>query len=517
MKRIFHGRAFPAFAGAISLLVCPGGVAEGQRNAKFDSSEARKLVERAVISMGGEANLRALKTIRAVGRGYTNRMADADDPKGPYPAETFQEEELRDPVNVQMHRETMAWLVTGEQTNTKTTYSGGASFTTRVFDGKLYPGKLQESKNDWFLLSPEGALIAALGAIDLREEPDSKLNSAPVHVVSFHWHDVPVRLFLNAYNGYLAASEIVTADPYGIATSFWGDVHWRMTYANWELEPGGLHYPLNWARARNGQFDHVLFINRLELNPAVLQEAFVIPQQVVAGPHALYADQLPFGTADRPIQELEPGIVQIPGNWYVTLVRQPDGVVILEAPISAGYSRCVLEEAAKRFPGVPVKAVISSTSSWWHIAGVRQYVAAGIPVYALDQNLDLLQEAVAAQHTIYPDDLAREPKAPVWRIVSARTVIGKGPNRLEIIPARPSTSQMLVTYFPEHHLLYTAELAQPLGPGGSFLFPQDLASVLQIIAEGNLKVDTIIGMHMSPTPLTKLSAAVNAAIRGKTD
>ena len=31
-------------------------------------------------------------------------------------------------------------------------------------------------------------------------------------------------------------------------------------------------------------------------------------------------------------------IVHIPGAWNVTLVRQTDGIVVVEAPISSGYS-----------------------------------------------------------------------------------------------------------------------------------------------------------------------------------
>jgi hypothetical protein len=159
--------------------------------------------------------------------------------------------------------------------------------------------------------------------------------------------------------------------------------------------------------------------------------------------------------------------------------------------------------------------VISSTNFWWQFAGIREYVARGIPVYVLDQNYELLKQAVAAPHTQYPDDLARASRLPKWQIVSKKRVLGEGPNRLELIPARENTGQDLVTYFPGHDLLYTTGLAQPLGPDSSFLYPHDLSSVLDAIRDNRLKVNTLIGMHMGPTSLDKLSKAVQDAIGDK--
>jgi len=60
----------------------------------------------------------------------------------------------------------------------------------------------------------------------------------------------------------------------------------------------------------------------------------------------------------------------ITGNtgFNAVYVRQDDGLVIIDAPISAGYSRRVLDEAARRFPGMKVKALITSTS-WGPLIG----------------------------------------------------------------------------------------------------------------------------------------------------
>jgi hypothetical protein len=130
-----------------------------------------------------------------------------------------------------------------------------------------------------------------------------------------------------------------------------------MAYAFWELEPGGLHYPLSWFETWNGKLHRVVVTvtDKVELNPSLPADAFAISEEILKAPGAMVVDALPLGRPDQPSQELAPGIVQLPGSWYVTLVRQTDGIVVIEAPISPGYTIKVLKEAARRFPGLPVK------------------------------------------------------------------------------------------------------------------------------------------------------------------
>ena len=225
--------------------------------------------------------------------------------------------------------------------------------------------------------------------------------------------------------------------------------------------------------------------------------------------HQALADDLALGQAvarapdpSRPSEEIYPGIVQIPGSWYVTLVRQDDGVVVLDAPISAGYSRRVLEEAARRFPGVPVKAVVASTGFYWHIAGLREYAALGIPVYVRDRNESIVRQLLAAPHTLMPDRLALHPRAPIIHPVSSCVRIGEGRNAIELMPVRRGEQAMVMSWIPQANLLHTAEMVQPLGPGGALLLPESLYEIARSVQEAGIPTQglRIIGMHMSPTP-----------------
>src|SRR5581483_10466963 len=65
--------------------------------------------------------------------------------------------------------------------------------------------------------------------------------------------------------------------------------------------------------------------------------------------------------------KLAEGIDLYRGSWNTTIVRQPDGVVILETPISGTFTQGIFEEAQKKYPGAKIQAVLSSSDSWPHV------------------------------------------------------------------------------------------------------------------------------------------------------
>ena len=75
-------------------------------------------------------------------------------------------------------------------------------------------------------------------------------------------------------------------------------------------------------------------------------------------------------------------------------------MAVIRAPISSGYSAEVLAEAARRFPRLPVKAVISTSDAWPHFAGVREYAALGIPIYTLDLNRPAVMRSIDTPHLL---------------------------------------------------------------------------------------------------------------------
>jgi len=193
------------------------------------------------------------------------------------------------------------------------------------------------------------------------------------------------------------------------------------------------------------------------------------------------------------------------------LIRQENGIVILEAPMSSGYSAKVMQLAQSKFPGVPVNAVITTSDSWPHIGGVREYVARGIPVYVLDRTVPLISRFLQAPRTEYPDTLAKAPRAADLRPVSAKTVLGSGPNRMELYPIHGETSErQMMVYFPEHKLLYGSDPFQQT-EDGKFFYPQTVYELQSAVEREHLSVERFFMMHVGPNPWSEAVKTVQDA------
>jgi glyoxylase-like metal-dependent hydrolase (beta-lactamase superfamily II) len=180
----------------------------------------------------------------------------------------------------------------------------------------------------------------------------------------------------------------------------------------------------------------------------------------------------------------------------MTLVKQPDGVVIFEAHISGQYLLQVIDEAHRRWPGAPIKAIVMSSDPWAHVGGVREAIALGIPIYAPAASVPFLARLATTPHTLEPDQLAKQRNAPKFRPVAAKTTIGTGENRIELYPVGgPYGERMLMAYFPDSKLLYGADLVFPnrviTGQPGNGYFETSLVDLRAAVAREHLAVDTL--------------------------
>jgi hypothetical protein len=290
----------------------------------------------------------------------------------------------------------------------------------------------------------------------------------------------------------------------------WGDVAIRTLFATWSLDPGGVRYPRQWSKEMNGQPYSTYIVNELKFNPTVNEEDFAIPEDVRQASIVLARDldEIPVGGSSRPPIEIAPGVEYMVAGFSATEIRQSDGIVILEAVVSSGYSAKIIEDAQKRFPGLPIKAVVTTSDSWPHIGGIREYVARGIPIYALDLNRPILTRMIAAPHKLHPDPLARTPRAPKFTFVSQRTMLGAGENRIEMIPFRTATGErQMMVYFPGQKLVYTSDLFA-FRRDGSMYLPQFAKEAADAITRENLDATRIYGLHYNPIPFQQLRDAI---------
>ena len=467
--------------------------------------------------MGGEA-LRDLQGLRLEGMGHEFSIEQSERPGGPWITQYRDVSELRDTQNNRLRRSTRTTSALAGWGAARTTlYADGVAALVRGDQQIPYPPVWMHGLEYDLAVAPEAVLLRALAAPDLRAEADVMTQGVPHHVVAFtdttaSGLALPVRLFLNAHTDLPTAVEVARRPVFDI----WGEVPYRTVYSLWFLEPGGLRYPHQWDTTLDGTPLSGFTISSLTLNPPTPPDSFAIGEEIRAGYAALYERpgfvDTPLGRPDRPASEIAPGIVEVPGAWDVAFVRQDDGLVILEAPISSAYSEKVLDEAETRFPGVPIKAVVTTSDAWPHFGGLRTYVARGIPVYALDLNVPLLEKLVEASYADRPDLLEQARRAPDFRPVTDRTVLGEGANRIELYPVRGEGSErMMMAYFPEHRLLYGSDLVQPM-PDGSFFFIQYPSELADAVRREGLEVEHVFAFHDGVRPWANVLDAVEEAV-----
>jgi hypothetical protein len=485
-----------------------------------DAPTARRELTAAIAAMGGEQVLASVHTLELRAVGHRNMLEQSLRPDGPWWQDYFQLDEIRDFTDrservAQRHRgySSAQWWLQQDGWDGSPTYvvSNGVVATDQNGTYASYANYYLQAAQEDLAFDPVPLLHTALAAPDLHVEPDVIFHGTRHAVVAFSWTGYPVQVYLNTYTHLPESVQWTAPHPYDVFWNPWGDVTTRIVYGMWSLEPNGLRYPRQSSIERDGLPDSDISITSLTVNPAVDPKLLSIPANVQQAARARKhtIDQIPLGIPGRPAAEIAPGIVHIPGAWNVNLICQEDGIVVLAGPVSSSYSVKVLAEAHRRFPKLPVKAVITTSDSWPHIGGLREYVARGIPIYALDRDAPILERLFKAPHRLGPDDLQSHPRAPRWRLFATDTRLGTGPNRLELLPYRTETGErQTMVYFPEYRLLYTSDLFAP-DQGDKWFTPEYLLEVKEAVAREHLAVADTFGMHYDVTPWKAVTTALH--------
>jgi hypothetical protein len=280
----------------------------------------------------------------------------------------------------------------------------------------------------------------------------------------------------------------------------------RTLYVDWNVLPSGAYWPMQQKTFLNGEPLRDVSLSSATFDTAAApRDSFVVSDSArlqYATNSKTNFSRFRLGARGEP-SELKPGMVRVPDQWMQTLVRQPDGIVVFEAHISAQYLHDVIGEAHKRWPGAPIKALVMSSDPWAHIGGVREAIALGIPIYVNAGSIPFLTGLAKSPHRLEPDALARNPRAPRFIPVSAKTVIGQGENRIELYPVGgPYAERMLMAYFPGHKLLYGADLVFPNrgadGKPTKGFFETSAVDLRRAVAREGLAVDSLFCVQNYP-------------------
>lgn len=478
----------------------------------------RACLDTAIEAMGGRARLESVSHIEWQGLGHTLLMEQSYRQE-PFLASYQRYHEWLDFAGARVRSEqTLTWPQAGGTSPTDTTSTlvmtpQGGDYRSGTQNLPL-PGSARAILDERLQQEPVRLLLTADRAAHLRYDKPQMLHGALHTSLTFDVDGRTWQLLLDPVTHLPDALQRTrTFDDFWYA---WGDVSEQIDYDNWILV-NGIHYPSTRIEERNGKVWRSTQVLTVSVDGATAAGTFDTA-------HARPADETGGSRWEHPFDGthpvvLAPGVDLYPGAWNTALIKQDDGVVVLESPISAVYTAGLLDMAKQRYPGLPIKAVLTTSDSWPHAAGVREAVARHLPVYALDLNLPLLQRLVDAPHRIHPDDLQRQPAAPQWHIVAGRTVIGTGAQRIELYPLRGAdTGRQYMVYFPASKLLYASDTLVLDPKSGALYQPELMAEVAQAVDRAHLEVRTVFAMHQGPTPwkqvLAQLEAASQKPIKG---
>ena len=474
-------------------------------------------VDLAIDAMGGAKALRALANVRLdIVQGTL--LTEQSYRQAPFLTAYYRSSEIIDFSNRRMFQSDKGlWpeadpdLASAEVDSVVVSTPDGAVVKTGGADA---PGPL--SRADATLaaldLGPERILLTAAAAGDLHFEPAEGLRSTPHTVVAFHWRGLLIKVLLNRYNHLPDAVE--TTRTFKDFWSAWGDVQQRIYLDNWKLV-GAVVYPTNRIEERNGVLWRTSQVLQADFNIPVDEKDFAMNPEAMATSAKSLGYNLAFD--DQHAVELAPGMDLYQGAWNVTLVKQDKGVLVLEAPISPTFTAGVLEKARRAYPGQPILAVLSTSDSWPHVAGVREAVAQRLPVYILDLNRPLLERMVNAPHRLEPDREQAHPALGQWREVSGRTEVGEGTNRAIVYPLRgASTERQYMVYFPEHRLLYASDTLVMDSDLKKIYSPELTLEVVRAVAREHLEVDTVYAMHQAPVSWSVVTKVLGEASEQRT-
>jgi len=486
--------AAPAMSLAISV-----------RSALRPAPSAREIVLASAEAVGGVDGLRSIRAVRVeeVGTEYLISTATRRDVPPRMISQTVAT--LRSAPDSTIRRTLVQMLPMrpGALASSTIVNRGAAA----VLRGKaLVPASAfdLETSTEELLLSPERVLLTALDAKDLRLERDTTIGDIRDHVVSLGVEAARVRLFVDAASGFPTRVELVRAYPSSVFWAMWGDLTLVTTWSAWALEQGGVWYPRQRSVSLNGVPFREYVVSSLDLAALPAPDSVAIPDSVRAAFVSGASNQRSLAARGAlptlSPSPIAPNAVLYQGGYQSSAVRQSDGVVIIEAPESAAKSKAVLADVAARWPGVRVKAVVTTSPMWMHIGGLREYAARGIPIYALDVNVPVVRALLSARHAQAPDSLARVNVTPVVRSISRVTTIGDGEDRLELRPARGQHSaSMMLVYLPAQRLLYASDVAVPdaFEPVFAAAYRAELARVVRREA---LAVERVFTEHLPVTP-----------------
>lgn len=462
------------------------------------SQNANDILKKSMEAYGGVA-WDTIHYIRMHHIGHQHWLEQSENPQGPYITSYTDTEEIRSTRERKLYQKIETKTIQSLKPSTLSYVQldtiGLMAFGERKVP--MYYG-FREENLKWMQYAPEYILSQAQKS-SARLDKVTLLEGVKHYQLSFSNAKIDCKIFINASTHLISEAQLDTYSPNEFFFSLWGKFTTRVQYSLYALHKHNVVYPLQWDIYRTGQLWKKISINQVEFRNTVDESIFNIPDDIRKG-------QMPKQNVNNtklPVEqaiEVAKGLFVIPGNWFTGWAEQEDGIVVIEAPISSGYSVQLMNEIKRRYPLKKIKGVVVSSDAWPHLAGVREYFSTHTPVYTNALNKSLLDRIATVDHSPLPDHQQNIKATPIYKLVDKTVVLNDRNLPIQIIPINGEGGEcMVAVYFPAQKVLYASDLIQQQRDK-SFFFIEYLAEVKALIDRHKLDVETVYAMHTKPLP-----------------
>lgn len=476
------------FLRVIALLIVGFG-STGITTVESDHNRALAILKESIERMGLNS-IDHTKTLSLEGQELRFLLEQSERPEGPWIMSLDRFTERRD-INTQHLQRNIESEIPAAGQHFSTTIKFADGVWSQVY-GSSESAASQMVEDP--ALFPEQILFTAAADPNVVYEQTRIIQGTKADVIQFQLNGHVVFLYVSQDTHLPTGYEIQKPILGSYFFSVWGDIKVQVFFSFWGLLGRKLLYPRQVDYFINDQLLSSVAYSNIKWDN---KELSIKINEDIAAKFQTKTSPYWSPTVDvKLLKKVKDGIFQIPNNWNVLLVKQAEGIVVIEAPISSAYSKKVLELIRTVFPKEKIRCLISTSDAWPHLGGVREYVAQGIPVYALDLNIPIIEKLLDSPYKTYPDSLQKIKRKSAINSLAGKTSFGNGRNAIEVIPFRSESGErMMMVYFPGHKLLYSSDLGQGLPKPPEFM-TQYFNEIRDAATREHLVIDSLCAMHM---------------------
>ncbi len=312
-------------------------------------------------------------------------------------------------------------------------------------------------------------------------------------VVSFtNRQQVTIAIYIDSETHLPLKTETIQDDPIR------GDVVNQTTYSDWR-PANGLKIPYAIRSRVNDEDQGISTVVAVRFGP-VADSLWRVPpdtfvgRSVPPGPIAIGADAF-----------------VLPNSYQSAFVVFDDYVLVLEPGGSPAFARATIAAAKQAAPGKPIRYVVATHAHYDHLAGVREYIAAGATIVTTPRAKSVIEHAAAATHVLNPDSLSAHPRAPIIETLTDDSRIFRdATHEVRVYNLGPTShvEAMLFAYLPASRTLFEGDALDIPEPGHVRMGGEDTERLARRIADLSLDVDRIVAVHGRIGTLSDLKSAI---------